>query len=143
AVMRVVLCLLLFLLAAAAQGPPSAPDTNLQRQAMKKLGFLVGEWVGDGRMLRPGGEWIGVSETGGVGYKVDGLWLGIEGTGRAKSDGKPLLQAYGIVSYDDTSGKYHMRAFNDGRWLETDVALADNGKELTWGFVIGDVHTNR
>lgn len=61
--------------------------------------------------------------------------------GRAKSDGRLLLQAYGIASYDDATGKYHMRAFNDGRWLETDTALADNGRELTWGFAVGDVRT--
>ena len=65
----------------------------------------------------------------------------IEGIGRAKSDGRSVLQAYGLASYDDASGKYHMRAFNDGRWLETETDLTDNGKGLTWGFTIGDVRT--
>jgi len=27
------------------------------------------------------------------------------------------------------------------RWLETDTALADNSKELTWGFSVGDIRT--
>jgi integrase len=69
------------------------------------------------------------------------LLLVIEGIGRAKSDGRSVLQAYGLASYDDASGKYHMRAFNDGRWLETETDLTDNGKGLTWGFTIGDVRT--
>lgn len=140
-VMTVMFSLLLFLVAASGQETPRAPDVNAQRQAMKKLEFLVGEWAGEGRMLRASGEWIEFSQTERAKYKLDGLLLVIEGTGRAKTDGQPLLQAYGVVSYDDASSKYHMRAFNDGRWLETDTALADNGKALTWGFDVGDMHT--
>jgi hypothetical protein len=133
--------LLALLVAAAVQQPPRAPDVNAQRQAMKKLGFLIGEWAGEGRMLRASGEWIEFNQTEHAEYKLDGLLLVIEGVGRAKTDGQPLLQAYGIASYDDAAGTYHMRAFNDGRWLETDTVLADNGKELTWGFTVGDIRT--
>ena len=138
----VMFSLLAFLVAATVQQqPPRTPDVNAQRQAMKKLGFLVGEWAGEGRLLRASGEWIEFNQTERAEYKLDGLLLVIEGVGRAKSDGRPLLQAYGIASYDDATGTYHMRAFNDGRWLETDTALADNGQELTWGFNVGDIHT--
>lgn len=45
----------------------------------------------------------------------------IEGVGRAKTDGKVSLQALGVISFDDETGTYQMRAFNDGRWLETEV----------------------
>ena len=138
----VMFSLLAFLIAAAVQQqPPRAPDVNAQRQAMKKLGFLIGEWAGEGRMLRASGEWIEFNQTERAEYKLDGLLLVIEGVGRTKSDGRPLLQAYGIASYDDATGTYHMRAFNDGRWLETDTVLADNGRELTWGFTVGDIRT--
>jgi len=133
--------LLACLVAAVVQQAPRAPDVNEQRQAMKKLGFLVGQWAGEGRMLRASGEWIEFNQTERAEYKLDGLLLVIEGVGRAKSDGRRLLQAYGIASYDDATGKYHMRAFNDGRWLETDTALGDNGRELTWGFTVGDIRT--
>jgi hypothetical protein len=133
--------LLALLVAAAVQQPPRAPDVNAQRQAMKKLGFLIGEWAGEGRMLRASGEWIEFNQTEHAEYKLDGLLLVIEGVGRAKTDGQPLLQAYGIASYDDATHTYYMRAFNDGRWLETDTVLADNGKELTWGFTVGDIRT--
>lgn len=34
-----------------------------------------------------------------------------------------------------------MRAFNDGRFLETEVKLIENGKGLTWGFVLGQIRT--
>jgi len=75
-------------------------------------------------------------------YKLDGLILMIEGVGHGKSDGKPALRALGIISYDDEAGTYRMRAYNDGRYLETDVKLAENGKGITWGFVLGEIKTS-
>jgi hypothetical protein len=59
--------------------------------------------------------------------KLDGLLLLIEGVGRTKSDGTVALQALGVISFDDEQGVYCMRAFNDGRLLETQVAL-DRGE---------------
>ena len=35
-----------------------------------------------------------------------------------------------------------MRAFNDGRWLETQVKLLDEGNAMTWGFALGEMHTH-
>ena len=130
-----------FLIAAAVQQPPHRPDVNAQREAMKKLNFLVGQWSGEGRMLRPGGEWMDITQTEHAEYKLDGLLLMIEGVGRAKGDGQPVLGAYGIVSYDDATGKYYMRAFNEGQWLQTETDLSSNDKGLTWGFTIGDIRT--
>ncbi len=34
-----------------------------------------------------------------------------------------------------------MRAFNDGRWLETEVKLAESGMSLPWGFTLGPYKT--
>ena len=136
-----ILHLLWCLVIATVQQPPRTPDTIAQRQAMKKLGFLTGQWAGEGRILRASGEWTEFVQTEHAEYKLDGILLVIEGAGHDKSDGRPVLQAYGIVSYDDATGKYHMRAFNDGRWLETDVALAEGGRELTWGFLLGNFRT--
>jgi hypothetical protein len=35
----------------------------------------------------------------------------------------------------------HMRAFNDGRFLETEVKLSADEKQLTWSFALGDIST--
>jgi hypothetical protein len=67
--------------------------------------------------------------------------LVIEGIGRNKSDGKAMLQALGIISFDDEAGTYRMRAYNDGRFMETEVKLADD-KGIAWGFVVGDIRTS-
>ena len=109
---------------------------------MKKLGFLAGKWAGEARIQRGPGEPVVLSQTEEVQYKLDGLLLMIEGVGRTKSDGQPALQALGLISYDDESKKYRLRAFNDGRFLETETQLLDGGQGLTWGFALGDIRTS-
>jgi len=108
---------------------------------MKRLDFLVGEWAGEARVLRGPGEPTELVQTEEARYKLNGLILAIEGVGRTKSDGKPILQALGIVSYDDESKTYHMRAFNDGRFLETEVKLPEEGHGMIWGFALGEIKT--
>ena len=109
---------------------------------MKKLGFLAGKWVGEARLLRGPGEPLVLVQTEEAQFKLDGLILEIEGIGRTKSDNKAVLQALGIISFDDEMGTNHMRAFNDGRFLETDVKLHEDGKGLTWGFALGPIRTS-
>jgi hypothetical protein len=121
---------------------PRVPDLAAQREAMKKLGFLVGEWAGEARLLRGLNDSVELLQTEEAQYKLGGLILVIEGVGRTKSDGQPLLQAFGIISHDDESGMYLIRAFNDGRFLETEVKLLQAGKGMTWGFELGEIRTN-
>ena len=121
---------------------PRIPDLNAQRAAMKKLGFLAGKWVGEARLLRGPGEPVVLAQTEEAQFKLDGLILEIEGIGRTKSDNKPVLQALGIISFDDETSTYHMRAFNDGRFLETEVKLLEDGRSLTWGFALGSIRTS-
>jgi hypothetical protein len=121
---------------------PKMPNLEAQRAAMKKLEFLAGKWAGEARIYRAPGEPAEVSMTEQATYKLDGLILEIEGVGKSKADGKPVLQALGVISYDDESGTYHMRAFNDGRFLETEVHLLEDGKGFKWGFTVGEIKTN-
>jgi hypothetical protein len=109
---------------------------------MKKLGFLVGKWAGEARLLRGPGEWAELLQTEEARFKLDGLVLVIEGVGRAKSGEQSLLQALGVISYDDESASYHLRAFNDGRFLETTVKLLEEGDGMRWGFALGEIRTN-
>ena len=109
---------------------------------MQKLAFLAGDWSGEARIFRGGPDPIELIQTEHAEFKLDGLLLLIEGIGRSKADGKLVLQALGIVSYDDETSTYHMRAFNDGRYLETEMKLAAAGKELTWGFALGEIRTS-
>jgi hypothetical protein len=119
-----------------------SPDVEAQRAAMKKLDFLIGNWSGEGRMLRGAAEPLEFLQTEEVQYKLDGLVLMIEGIGLTKADGKPVVRALATVSFDDQTGIYHMRAYNDGRYLETELKLADAGKGMRWGFTLGEVRTH-
>jgi hypothetical protein len=121
---------------------PRVPDLAAQRAAMQEVSFLVGKWAGEARLLRGRAESVELFQTEEAQYKLDGLILVIEGVGRTKSTGEPVLQAFGILSYDDESATYRMRAFNDGRFLETQVKLMEHGKGMTWGFVLGEIRTN-
>ena len=107
---------------------------------MKKLSFLVGRWAGEVSTLRGPGETVVLAQTEEAQFKLGGLILVIEGVGRTK-DGKPALQALGVISFDDASGTYRMRAFNEGRFLETEVKLLDSGGGITWSFALGDFRT--
>jgi hypothetical protein len=120
---------------------PRTPDIVAQHAAMQKLSFLAGKWTGSARIFRSGNQALELVQSERVQYRLDGLILEIEGVGRAKSDAKPALQALGIISYDDQRHTYHFRAFNDGRWLESDITLAEDGRGIRWGFTIGDLHT--
>jgi hypothetical protein len=119
--------------------PTKTPNVEAQRTAMKKLEFLVGEWSGDATVLRGPGQFVDMAQTESAHFKLDGLVLMIEGVGRTKTDGKVSLQALGLISFDDETGTYKMRAFNDGRWLETEVKVDDGG--MSWGFAIGQFKT--
>jgi hypothetical protein len=119
---------------------PRTPDVQAQRTAMKKLSFLIGTWSGQAHVLRGPSEWVDLIQTEEARYKLDGLVLVIEGIGRT-TNGEIALQALGMISYDDESGAYRMRAYNDGRWLETEVRIVEGGKGITWGFSLGEFKT--
>jgi hypothetical protein len=108
---------------------------------MQKLAFLTGNWAGEASLLRGPTEFVELLQTEKAQYKLDGLILVIEGVGRTALCDQPLLQAFGIISYDDESETYHLRAFNDGRFLETEVKLLEQGKGMTWGFALGEIKT--
>jgi hypothetical protein len=121
---------------------PRSPDLGAQHAAMDKLRFLVGAWSGSARIWRSPDDVVNLMQTEHVTYEVNGLVLMVEGVGVDKSTGKPSLQALGLISFDDLAGVYHMRAFNDGRWLESNVELDPSRRQLHWGFTLGQIKTS-
>lgn len=135
---------------ATAQQQPSH-RIEVQRQAMGKLSFLAGHWSGTVSMNRgpgapgpprtgsgpQGDEPLRMTHTESVQFKLDGIVLLIEGRSTAV-DGKAAFAALATIAYDDEAGKYRIRAYNDGRYLDTDLALLADG--FSWGFQAGPVH---
>ena len=101
---------------------------------MAKLAFLAGTWTGEAATIRPD-RTIKVKQTEQVAFKLDGLVLLIEGTGRNPDSGDIIFRALATISYDDAAGVYHFRAYNDGSYLDTELKVPENGFE--WGYKAG------
>ena len=101
---------------------------------MKKLAFLAGIWTGEATTMRPN-QTIKVKQTEEVSYKLDGLVLLIEGTGRNPDSNEVMFRALATVSFDDAAGVYHFRAYNEGSYLDAELKVPESGFE--WGYKAG------
>ncbi|HTV60386.1 MAG TPA: hypothetical protein VMJ93_16050 [Verrucomicrobiae bacterium] len=120
-------------LTAAAQ-QPNSNSIEAQREAMQKLSFLAGQWKGPVTIARGPGEELHLTQTESVEYKLDGLVMLVEGQSTS-ADGKVAFRALATISYDDASHSYRFRAYNDGRYLDTELAVPERG--FSWGFTAG------
>ncbi len=121
-------------IACTAFAQPQRPNVTAQSDAMKKLAFLAGTWTGDATTVRPN-QRIKVKQTEEVSYKLGGLVLLIEGTGRNPDSGEVMFRALATVAYDDAAGVYHFRAYNEGSYLDAELKVLDKGFE--WGYKAG------
>src|SRR5438105_9083131 len=106
---------ILFLTVAAGSSPGQPPAAAAQREAMKKLDFLVGQWQGEGWMEFAPGQRRSFKGTEVVRSKLGGLLLTVEGLHRGRVGGNPeevvVHNAFALVSYDDTARRYRFQAF--------------------------------
>jgi len=109
------------------------PNVAAQREAMK-LEFLAEKWLGDALVSRGPGEPIKVIPSENIQFKLDGLVLLLEGSGR-NADEKVVFQALATVSYYDSTSVYRFRSYSDGHYLETELKVIPQG--FTWGFEAG------
>jgi len=128
--------LVLFSLALAAQ-EPARSSADVQREFMHKLSFLAGKWSGPVTIVRGPGEPLHFTQTEDVQYKLDGLVLLVEGNSNGP-DGKVSFSALATISYDDASHAYRIRAYHDGRYLDAELSVVDNG--FSWQFQSGPAH---
>ena len=126
--------ILLLVLSSTAWGqPPRGPDVAAQKAAMKKLEFLVGKWAGDASVRMPAERKLRQSEV--VEYRLDGLVMLVEGTGRDPGSGEVLFNALATISFDDVAKVYRIRAHSGGRYVETELKV--DGSAFEWGFTAG------
>ncbi len=110
---------------AAAAAAQQLPDTIAQREAMKKLSFLVGTWKGPATAYLPTGP-VKVEQTEQVQYKLGALILLVEGTGRLP-DGTIKFSALATISYDEAAKVYRIRSHSDGHFLDTELKVSEQG----------------
>ena len=145
---RIYLVAVLFLAAVVGTSPgqpqpPTAPAG--QRDAMKKLDFLIGQWKGEGWMEFAPGQRRTFNGIETVQSKLDGLLLAIEGLHRAGAGDKGqqivVHSAFTVMSYDDKAKRYRFQAFTGGGNYEDAEAKVSDGR-LEWGMKVprfGDV----
>jgi hypothetical protein len=129
----------------SAGSSPAQPSTAAQRDAMKKLDFLVGEWKGEGWMEFAPGQRRTFKGTEVVQGKLDGLLLTLDGLHRGQVGGKGeevvVHNAFTVVSYDDKARRYRFQAFT-ARGNYEDAAAEVTDGQLVWGTKVpqfGDV----
>ncbi len=127
---RLALIALLFTGATAAAQQPGAAN----REAMKKLDYLVGKWKGDATATY-GKDTKQLVQNEDVQLKLGGVVMAVEGIGRAKQPGDDaiLFHAYAVMSYDAQAKKYKVKAYRaEGQSVDADLNLTEKG--FIWGF---------
>jgi hypothetical protein len=129
----------LLVLAGAGSSRAQPPAPAAQREAMKKLDFLVGQWQGEGWMEFAPGQRRTFQGTEVVQRKLDGLLLAIEGLHRGRvGDQKEEVvvhSAFALVSYDDKAQRYRFQAFT-GRGTYEDAEAKVSQGQLVWGMKV-------
>ena len=130
---------LLLLMVVAGTSPGQSPAPAAQREAMKKLDFLVGHWKGEGWMEFAPGQRRTFKGTEVVERKLDGLLLAIEGLHRGqvrdKGEGVVVHSAFALVSYDDKAKRYRFQAFTGrGNYEDAEAKVSDG--QLMWGMKV-------
>jgi hypothetical protein len=126
----------LFVSPAPAQAPASN-SIQVQQAAMQKLAFLAGKWSGPLTVFRGPGQPLHLTQTENIQYKLDGLVLLIEGRS-VDAEGKTEFEALATVAYDDAAHTYHFRAYNAGRYVDTELTALPNG--FSWAYSSGPAH---
>lgn len=118
-VRRIFACLIVLQLASATVAVANAADPRMaamaaeRSQAMAKLGYMRGTWVGTARGMAPDGTPFEVTQTERMGPMLGGDIVVIEGRGYDKA-GAVAFNAFGIVSYNVFTKAYEMRSYAQG-----------------------------
>jgi hypothetical protein len=112
--------------AVAQQGYDPAPRIAAQKEAMKVLSGIDGEWRGEARTLALDGTWHTFTQTERVGPMLDGAVKVIEGRGY-EADGSTNFNAFAVISYDPDRKTYSMRSYTSGRQGDYPITPTEAG----------------
>ncbi len=113
-------------------GAQERANPERQRAAMKRLAFLAGQWHGEATLTVGPGPRRQVSQTEDVQFRLGGLVLLVEGTGRDPETGAVVFNALATIAFDEASGTYRFRPYSDGNYLDTELIVRDNGVEWSY-----------
>ncbi|MEO8218545.1 MAG: DUF1579 domain-containing protein [Acidobacteriota bacterium] len=125
---------LVFTTTLLAQRPDPAKLIADQREAMKTLSWMNGEWRGTAWTILPSGEKHNITQTERIGPFLDGSVTVIEGRG-FDSEGKVSFNALAVVSYDPGAKTYSLRSYAMGQ--SGDFPLKPTADGYVWEIPAG------
>lgn len=105
-------------------------DTDeVNKAAISKLAFIVGDWKGEGWMMGQDGQKHSFTQTETIRFKIDSTAILIEG--RGMNNGKVIHNAMAILSYNQTDKYYNFHSYlANGREGKFKAELLD--EKLHW-----------
>jgi hypothetical protein len=97
-----------------------------QRKAMLKLAYMDGVWRGPAWTILPSGVKHNITQTERIGPFLDGSIKVIEGRGY-DPDGTVTFNAFGTISFDQSTGAYTLHSYAQGRVGDFELKLNDDG----------------
>ncbi|MEQ1823461.1 MAG: hypothetical protein ABL949_13205 [Fimbriimonadaceae bacterium] len=134
---------------------PTAPGMVNPAEELKKLSFLVGNWKGEGYMIASATEKKTFKITQKITTKLRGSVYVIDQEGEETNEGadkgKPIMEAFGIISFDATRGGFNMHLRSQGGQpvegeakleksdqAQETAATKTNDGNFVWGYGLPD-----
>lgn len=111
---------------AQAQHPTG---TEEQREAMKRLAWMDGEWRGTATAMTGPGQTRTMPHTERIGTLLGGSIRVVEGHSYAE-DGSTLFNAFAVISWDDQGDRFVMRSYANGQ--SNDYPLEADADGFRW-----------
>lgn len=131
-------CFLLAVPAAASAQAMQPTGTTEQRQAMQRLAWMDGEWIGEATVSMGPGRTTRHPHTERIGPMLGGSIKVIEGRS-TDADGAAVFNAFAIVSWDDATDAYVMRSYANGHAADFPLEATADGFSWTMPAQGGEV----
>jgi hypothetical protein len=111
---------------ASAQMTPQPAGTAGQRDAMSRLAWMDGEWVGEARVYAGPGQTLTHPHTERIGPMLGGSIKVIEGR-TTEADGTVSFNAFAVISWNDAEDRYVMRSYANGQAADFPLEATPTG----------------
>jgi hypothetical protein len=112
----------------------SQDPAKINREQMKALSYLVGNWKGTATIQQQGGATIKVNQEEKVQWQLDSLLISVEGIGRDPVTNKQNFHAFALLSYNQPTQQLAMRSHtHEGRQTDAYFKILEPN-HFEWGF---------
>lgn len=136
--MKQLLSILLLGISAGRLHAQAPPDFSARcKEEMKKLSYLTGDWKGEAAYQSQKGSQT-VNQTEHIEWKLQGLVLSIEGTGKQKNPATAkdeiVFQAFAIVNFDPFDQQFKFKSVVKEGYSSNAYFTVLQENSFEWGF---------